>query len=51
MTVPQDLFAATGKATPLPCAGFASWVWVTFAPVPDDVLEEIVDTVFLPLVR
>ncbi|WP_327176891.1 TetR/AcrR family transcriptional regulator [Streptomyces sp. NBC_01335] len=23
----------------------------TFAPVPDDVLEEIVDTVFLPLVR
>ncbi|MGR6918637.1 TetR/AcrR family transcriptional regulator [[Actinomadura] parvosata] len=26
-------------------------ILVTFAPVPDDVLEEIVDTVFLPLVR
>lgn len=26
-------------------------VLTTFAPVPDHVLEEIVDTVFLPLVR
>ena len=26
-------------------------ILVTFAPVPDDVLEEIVDTVFLPLVH
>ncbi|MEV5599616.1 TetR/AcrR family transcriptional regulator [Streptomyces sp. NPDC052496] len=26
-------------------------ILTTFAPVPDDVLEEIVDTVFLPLVR
>jgi hypothetical protein len=26
-------------------------ILVTFAPVPDHVLEEIVDTIFLPLVR
>lgn len=41
----------TERIKTLPFALLRHEILSTFAPVPDDVLEEIVDTIFLPLVR
>jgi AcrR family transcriptional regulator len=42
--------ALTERVRTLPFDLLRHEILVTFAPVPDDVLEEIVDTIFLPLV-
>jgi hypothetical protein len=41
----------SGRIKSLPFDLLRHEILVTFAPVPDGVLEEIVDTIFLPLVR
>lgn len=46
-----DANRLTDRIRSLPFDLLRHEILLTFAPVPDEVVEEIVDTIFLPLVR